>query len=199
MEKDKRLAWLDLETTGFTELHKRAVYAHKVIEIGTIVTDCDFNIIAQQNLVIHQDMGEVLSLSDDVVLSMHNKNGLFKDVQASTLSLRDAEQQVIQFLVDHGVERKMSPLCGNGITFDRIYLEAQLPLLNDHLHYRNLDISAVKEFIKLLNPDFEPKKKLGHRALDDIRESVAEAASYRALLQPLLQKSLRQDSCPSPV
>ncbi|EPJ2934316.1 MULTISPECIES: exonuclease domain-containing protein [Pseudomonas] len=85
-----------------------------------------------------------------------------------------------------GAEIRAVPLCGSGIHFDRMFLEAQMPALNAHLHYRNLDISAVKEFLKTISPAFEPVKRQSHRALADILESVEEARLYRDLLAPIL-------------
>ncbi|HFL2868663.1 TPA: oligoribonuclease [Pseudomonas aeruginosa] len=186
MNNDRRLAWLDLESTGFTELHKQMVYLHRILEVGLLVTDAQFNVLAQHVVVIHHDPADIFPLCDDIVRSMHTRNGLFDDVSASSTDLASAEQQIIEFLVEHGVQAKASPLCGSGIHFDRMFLEAQMPALNAHLHYRNLDISAVKEFLKTISPAFEPVKRQSHRALDDILESVEEARLYRDLLTPIL-------------
>jgi oligoribonuclease len=201
MPLDRRLAWVDLETSGFTELRKKAVYDHKILEIGIIVTDYDLNPVAKLNLVVNHNLSDVLPLCDDVVLKMHQDNGLFDDVQKSALTQEQAEEAAIAFLIEHGVGRKHSPLCGNGIHFDREFIEVHLPKLDDHLHYRNLDISAIKEFINTIAPGLEPKKKRAHRAMDDIVESLAEARHYRGIIAPALQaakKALTQNPDPEP-
>lgn len=193
MNHEKRLAWADFETTGFTDLHKKAVYDHKVLELALVVTDRDLTPVASLNLVIHHNLGEVLPLCDDVVLKMHHQNGLFEEVGASGLSLEQAEEAAISFLKDNGIgpEACPSPLCGNGIHFDRIFMEVHMPKLNAQFHYRNLDISAMKEFINVLEPGLEPKKKKAHRAMDDIKESLAEARHYRGIIHPGLRAAKR--------
>lgn len=182
----RRLVWLDLESTGFTELHRKMVYQHRILELGVVITDERFDVLAQLCVVVHHDLEVILPLCDEVVRRMHTSNGLFADVAASKIDLAEAQQQILSFLAEHRVLAKASPLCGSGIQFDRMFLEAQLPDLNAHLHYRNLDISAVKEFLKTISTEFEPVKRKSHRALDDILESVAEARTYRDLLAPIL-------------
>lgn len=202
MNRKKRLrGWLDMETTGFADLHKKAVYDHKVLEMALIATDHDFNEIARLNLVIKHDLADVLPLCDDVVLEMHRKNGLFKDVETATITMEEAEKLAIQFLADNGIAQKASPLTGNGIHFDREFLEVHMPLLNEYFHYRNLDISGVKEYINTLVPGLEPEKVRSHRAMDDILESIAEAKHYRTLLLPGLLAAKRMkdlDDCLQP-
>ncbi|EPG9350353.1 oligoribonuclease [Pseudomonas aeruginosa] len=186
LPSQRRLAWIDLETTGYTELHRQLIYKQLILEIGVLVTDDDFNVVAQHNIVVRHPVDEAIALCDENVRQMHTDNGLFGEVDKAATDLKAAEQQVIAFLIDNGVEPGKSPLCGNGIHFDRMFMEAQLPELNAYLHYRNLDISAVKEFIKTLSSDFEPPKRRSHRALDDILESVQEARTYRDLIAPAL-------------
>lgn len=174
--------WLDLETTGFTDLHEKMVYQHKILELGVAVTDEEFNILASMNFVIGHQFDDYKHLLDSKVLAMHTKNGLFDECGRSTLTLKMAECQVVEFYKDHGISSKGTPLSGNGITFDRIFMETHLPVLNDFFHYRQMDISAVKEFLKVIMPGVEPKKMLSHRALDDIKESIAEANFYRHII-----------------
>lgn len=188
----RRLAWLDLETTGFTDLSKHMVYKHKILEIGLAVTDEHFNALAELSLVVRQDVSQCMALADDIVMQMHTANGLWDECATGHLTLAQAEQKAIEFLSANGVSAKSSPLCGNGIQFDRMFLEAQLPALNGYLHYRNLDISATKELLKTISPDLEPPKNRAHRALDDIRESIAEGKVYRELIMPLVR--LRPES-----
>lgn len=191
MPPKQHLAWLDLETSGFTELFEKKVYEHKILEIALIVTDYKLKEVARLNLVVHQDIPAVLPLCNDVVVKMHTANGLFVESGKSTLSLQEAEQKAIEFLIENEVGVKASPLCGNGIQFDRMFLEAQMPALNDHFHYRNMDISAMKEFIKTITPGLEPVKKRAHRAMDDILESLSEAKHYRGILKPALDAAKR--------
>jgi oligoribonuclease len=198
MHRDRKLGWLDFETTGFDDLHNKEIYDHKILEIGLVVTDGHFKPIAKLTLVVHHDHETLMPLCDDVVKAMHTKNGLFAEVAASTLSLAEAERAAIEFLESHGVGPKASPLTGNGISFDRNYLKVHMPALNEHFHYRNFDISAVKEFIKTIEPGLEPAKKLAHRALDDILESIAEAKHYRKLLAPALAAAMRKSEACEP-
>ncbi len=186
LPSERRLAWIDLETTGYTELHRQLIYKQLILEIGVLVTDDDFNIVAQHNIAVRHPVDEAIALCDENVRQMHTDNGLFEEVAKATTDLKAAEQQIIAFLIDNGVEPGTSPLCGNGIHFDRMFIEAQMPELNAYIHYRNLDISAVKEFIKTISSGFEPPKRRSHRALDDILESVQEARTYRDLIAPAL-------------
>lgn len=185
MSLRKRLrGWLDFETTGFADLHKKAIYNHKILEMALVVTDHDFNEIARLNLIVKHRMEDVLPLCDDAVLQMHRRNGLFEDVAVAHLTLEEAERAAIKFLIDNGISEKGSPLTGNGIHFDRKFMEVHMPLLNEHFHYRNMDVSGVKEFINTLVPGLEPPKVRSHRAMDDILESIEEAKFYRKILLP---------------
>lgn len=175
------LFWLDFETTGFTDLKNHAVYTNDILEVGMVITDRDFNLLETKTIVVHADESSY-EKADDFVRKMHTNNGLWDECYKSGVSLVDAEQQAIDFALANGVTLKGSPLCGNGITFDRMFLEAQMPALNAILHYRNMDISAVKEFIRTINPEVDPVKRQSHRALDDILESVEEARLYRKMI-----------------
>ncbi|WP_201267743.1 oligoribonuclease [Pseudomonas aeruginosa] len=184
------LVWIDLETTGFTELSRQMVYRHLILEIGVVVTDCDFNVLAQKNVVVSHPIDTVRERCDATVLRMHTDNGLLEEVEGAAVTLAEAEVDILAWLVELGVAPKSSPLCGNGLQLDRSFLEAQMPRLNEQLHYRNLDISSVKEFLKTLSPAFEPPKRRSHRALDDILESVDEARTYRSLIAPALAEAI---------
>jgi oligoribonuclease len=181
--------WIDLETSGFTELYIKAVYDHRILEFGCAVTDEDLNVIDTLDIVVHNRFDEYKHVVDDVVLNMHTKNGLFAECEASNISLKQAEAMVIAFFHSHGINAKDTPLSGNGITHDRIFIEAHLPELSKFLHYRQLDISSVKEFLKIVLPGNEPPKKATHRGLEDILESIAEAQHYRDIIQNLAGKS----------
>lgn len=155
---------------------------HRIVEIATLLTDDDLAIVAEgPDLVVHQPP-EALAEMDQVVVAMHTKSGLLDAIGASAVSLEQAGAATLEFLRQHIPEPRTVPLCGNSIGTDRRFLAAYLPEVEEHLHYRSVDVSSVKELMKRWNPallDAAPRKAEGHRALDDIRESVAELAYYR--------------------
>ncbi|MEZ4439104.1 MAG: oligoribonuclease [Polyangiaceae bacterium] len=175
MAKADRLVWMDLEMTGLDP------WRCAIVEIATLVTDGDLTIVAEgPNLVVHQP-DEVLAEMDDFVREMHTRSGLLDRIRASEVSLEDAETMTLAFLQAHVAERS-APLCGNSIWKDRQFVERYLPRVDAHLHYRNIDVSSFKEVLKRWYPGryAPPEKKETHRALDDIRESIAELAYYRS-------------------
>ncbi|QHF00399.1 oligoribonuclease (plasmid) [Pseudomonas amygdali pv. lachrymans] len=187
-QPQRRLPWLDLATTGFTELFDYEVYDHLILEIGAAVTDENFNVLASTSIVIQHPKRLVLDLCDEAVTRMHTQNGLFDEVVKSSTTQKAAEHQLIQFYQQNGVATKVEPLCGSGIHFDRMFIKAHMRDLNKFLFYRNMDVSSVKEFLKTVSPSFEPLKHQQHRALPDILESVTEAETYRVLLAPLIER-----------
>jgi oligoribonuclease len=170
------LAWMDLEMTGLEPSR------HVIVEIATLITDDDLNVLAEgPDLVVHAT-DEQLAAMDEVVVSMHTRSGLLEAVKASTMTLEEAGTQTLDFLKAH-VASKQVPLCGNSIGTDRRFLAAFLPDVESYLHYRSVDVSTVKELARRWYPEAAaaaPRKAGGHRALDDIRESVAELRHYRA-------------------
>jgi oligoribonuclease len=170
------LAWMDLEMTGLDPT------VDVIVEIATVITDDDLNVVAEgPNLVIYQP-DEVLDRMNDVVREMHTSSGLLAAIRSSTTSLEQAGQATMEFLAEHIPEPRTVPLCGNSIGTDRRFLTAYLPQIEDYLHYRSVDVSTLKELIKRWNPailDDAPAKAEGHRALDDIRESIEELRYYR--------------------
>ena len=148
-----------------------------IVEIATIVTDDDLVVIAEgPDLVVHQP-AEALALMEPVVRDMHTRSGLLAAIEASTLSLEDAGAQTLAFIKEHVQAARTVPLAGNSIGTDRRFLAAHLPAIEDHLHYRSVDVSTIKELARRWFPDAlsgAPEKRGGHRALDDIRESVEE-------------------------
>jgi oligoribonuclease len=168
---------MDLEMTGLEPDR------HAIVEIATLVTDDDLQIIAEgPDLVVHQP-AEVLAGMDDVVRKMHTKSGLLAAIESSTLSLADAGAATLDFIKQHVSEPGTVPLAGNSIGMDRRFLAAQLPEIERYLHYRSVDVSTVKELSRRWYPDVladAPEKAGGHRALDDIRESVEELRYYRS-------------------
>lgn len=173
------LAWMDLEMTGLDPA------SHAVVEIATLITDDQLVIIAEgPDIVIHADPDQ-LGAMDDVVRRMHTRSGLLEAIEASTVSVADAGEQTLAFLRSHVPEARTVPLCGNSIGTDRRFLAAQLPEVESFLHYRSIDVSSIKELCRRWYPDVlarAPAKQEAHRALDDIRESIAELAYYRATI-----------------
>jgi oligoribonuclease len=150
-----------------------------ILEIATIVTDAELQVIAEgPDLVIHHD-DSVLAAMDEWCTTHHGQSGLTAAVQASTISLAEAEARTLEFVAAHTVA-KGSPLCGNTIWQDRRFLVKHMPTLDAHLHYRLVDVSTIKELARRWYPHVRaPSKSDAHRALDDIRESIAELRFYR--------------------
>lgn len=170
------LAWIDLEMTGLDPT------TDVIVEIAVLVTDDDLEIVAEGPDVVVSQPAEKLAGMIDVVKQMHGASGLTAAVAASTTSLEDAGRQVLDFLRQHIAEPGTVPLCGNSIGTDRRFLAAYLPELHQFFHYRSIDVSTVKELCKRWYPkahEDAPAKAGNHRALDDIRESVAELRHYR--------------------
>ncbi|MGY1773942.1 oligoribonuclease [Blastococcus sp. SYSU D00813] len=178
-ESAGHLVWIDCEMTGL-DLAK-----DKLIEVAVLVTDSDLTVLDPGlDLVIHAD-DEALDGMADVVTEMHAKSGLTEAVRASTLTVAEAEQQVLAYVKRFVPERRTAPLCGNSIGTDRGFLARDMPELDDHLHYRMVDVSSVKELARRWFPRVyfaQPPKGLAHRALADIIESVRELAYYRKTL-----------------
>lgn len=170
------LAWMDLEMTGLDPVR------HTIVEIATLITDDDLEIVAEgPDLVVHAT-DEDLANMDDFVRNMHSRSGLLEAIKASTTSLADAGEATLAFLKEHIAEPRTVPLCGNSIGTDRRFLAAYLPEIEEFLHYRSVDVSTVKELARRWNPSIfraAPDKNTTHRALDDIRESIDELRHYR--------------------
>ena len=167
------LAWIDMEMTGLQPDSDR------VIEIAMLVTDPQLNAIATGPvLVVHQPQ-EVLDAMDSWNRSTHAKTGLIERVRASNLSEAEAERQALEFLAAH-VPPNTSPMCGNSICQDRRFLARWMPRLEAHFHYRNLDVSTLKELVRRWKPELKGFSKEGkHEALADILESIEELRFYR--------------------
>ncbi len=153
-----------------------------IIEIATLVTDDQLELVAEgPDLVIAPPPGALESM-EHVVRSMHTRSGLLAAVETSTTTLEEAGSATLDFIKSHIPEPSSAPLCGNSIGTDRRFLAAYLPEIESYLHYRSIDVSSIKELCRRWYPDAlagAPGKAGGHRALDDIRESVAELAYYR--------------------
>jgi len=170
------LVWMDLEMTGLDPAR------HVIVEIATIVTDDDLEIVAEgPDLVVHQPP-EAMAAMDEVVRVMHTTSGLLPAIEASTTSLEEAGRVTLEFIRQHVPEPRTIPLCGNSIGTDRRFLAAYLPEIEEHLHYRSVDVSTIKELTRRWYPgaiEAVPRKATAHRALDDIRESIQELRWYR--------------------
>jgi oligoribonuclease len=170
------LAWMDLEMTGLDP------HRNTIVEIATVITDDDLELIAEGPDLVVRTTDEQLASMDQVVRDMHTRSGLLDAIAASDLSLEDAGAQTLEFIKIHLPQPGTVPLCGSSIGTDRRFLAAQLPSIEDWLHYRSVDVSALKELCRRWYPAVfkgAPPKRTTHRALDDIKESIAELAYYR--------------------
>lgn len=174
MQNAKNLAWLDMEMTGLNPDTDR------IIEVAMIITDSDLNILAQSEvLVIHQP-DSIIDHMDKWNTTTHTRTGLVDKVKASTLTEAEAEEKLLAF-ISEWIPEKASPMCGNSIHQDRRFMVRYMPRLEAYFHYRNLDVSTLKELARRWNPAIVKgiSKKGAHQALNDIKESIEEMAYYR--------------------
>jgi oligoribonuclease len=171
------LVWIDCEMTGL-DLGK-----DKLIEVAALVTDPELNVLGEGvDLVIHAD-DAALDAMPPVVRDMHAKSGLTEEVRRSAITLAEAEEQVLAYVREYVPNPRTAPLCGNSIATDRGFLARDMPELDDHLHYRMVDVSSIKELARRWYPRVyfnAPAKAGNHRALADIQESIEELRYYRA-------------------
>lgn len=173
-QNTKNLIWIDLEMTGLDTQND------VIIEIATIVTDSELNELAEgPMLAIHQS-DEIMGGMDEWNTNQHGKSGLTERVKNSTLTVADAERETLEFLQQY-VPKGASPMCGNSICQDRRFMARLMPELEDFFHYRNLDVSTLKELAKRWAPDVAKGvvKQSSHLALDDTRDSINELRHYR--------------------
>ena len=175
---------MDLEMTGLDPVK------HVIVEIATLVTDDDLNIVGEgPDLVVHQS-DEMLAGMEPIVVEMHTKSGLLEAIKTSTVTLEQAGAATLEFIKQYVPVQRTVPLCGNSIGMDRRFLDQYLPEIEHWLHYRSIDVSSVKELVKRWYPSLNhgrPYKAGTHRALDDIRESISELRFYR---EHVFQKSV---------
>ena len=174
LSKDLNLIWIDLEMTGLDPERDH------IIEIATIVTDSELNTLAEGPVLAVHQSDEVLAGMDEWNTSHHGSSGLTDRVRQSKVSVRDAELQTIAFLREY-VDPGKSPICGNSIGQDRRFLVKEMQELEAYFHYRNLDVSTLKELVRRWRPELLDgfSKQGSHLALDDTRESIEELRYYR--------------------
>jgi oligoribonuclease len=172
-----RLVWIDCEMTGLS------LTADVLVEIACVVTDSELNVLDEGIDLVMGAPPAALAQMDPVVVDMHTKSGLIEEIRSATLTVPEAEAQVLAYLKTHVPERRKAPLCGNSISTDRSFIARDMTKLDDHLHYRMVDVSSIKELARRWYPRsyFQaPAKNGGHRALADILESITELKYYRA-------------------
>lgn len=171
---DQRLVWLDMEMTGLDPEKER------IIEVAVVVTEPDLTLVAEGPVLVVHQSDALLDAMDKWNQSMHGKNGLIDKVKASTLTEAQAEDQLLAFLSQY-VPAGKSPLCGNTISQDRRFMVKYMPRLEAFFHYRNLDVSTLKELALRWKPEVYKSfvKKSRHEALADIYESIDELKHYR--------------------
>ena len=174
MPSDNALIWIDLEMTGLDTQNDR------IIEIATVVTDAQLNTVAEGPVVAIHQPDAILDGMDDWNTRQHGQSGLAERVRASRFNCAEAERITLDCLRQH-VMPGASPMCGNSICQDRRFMAREMPALEAFFHYRNLDVSSLKELVRRWRPDLVEglKKKGSHLALDDIRDSIDELKYYR--------------------
>ncbi|MAD47502.1 MAG: oligoribonuclease [Oceanospirillaceae bacterium] len=174
MTQNDNLVWMDLEMTGLEPEQD------VIIEIATIVTDGNLNILAEGPVIAVSQPDVLLDAMDEWNTRTHGNSGLTQRVKESSIDAREAERQTLEFLQQY-VKPGTSPLCGNSIHQDRRFLVKYMPQLEVYMHYRNIDVSTLKELAKRWKPEVVAsfEKKGSHQALDDIRESIDEMLHYR--------------------
>jgi len=173
-EQNTKLVWIDLEMTGLDPEKER------IIEMATIITDSELNTVAEGPVIAVKQPDSLLEAMDDWCTNTHGASGLTQRVKESNVTEAEAEQLTLEFLKEH-LSAGESPLCGNSIGQDRRFLVKYMPELEAFFHYRNLDVSTIKELARRWRPDVLDgvKKKGSHLALDDIRDSINELRHYR--------------------
>ena len=169
----KEMVWIDLEMTGLD------LELESIIEIATIITDAELNIIAEGPNLAIKVSEELLDNMDEWNTTHHNSSGLVERIHSEGVSLGEAIRQTCEFLSEN-IELGTAPLCGNSVHNDRAFLAKEMPEVLDMLHYRIVDVSTIKELVKRWYPELPRyNKKEAHRALDDIIESIEELRHYR--------------------
>ena len=172
------LVWVDCEMTGL-DLEK-----DEIVEIAIIVTDSDLNMLDEGLQLVIKPSPEALANMGEFVTKMHEKSGLLPELE-SGITLEDADRQVTEYIKTFIEQPRTAPLCGNSIGTDRMFINRQMPALDSFLHYRNIDVSSLKELSRRWFPavyQHQPKKQGSPRALSDIHESIIELRYYREVI-----------------
>lgn len=183
MEKrEDLLIWIDLETTGLDRSdNMNGIHNHKIVEIGVMITDFDYNPVDEGfEIIIHHSLETLESKMNDYVKNMHTESGLIDKIVKSPFSLEMAEEMIIDYIDKFNIKHGVSPICGNNVSFDKNFIDAQMPKLGNVFHYRKIDVSSIKEIAIRKYPDIANliDKKMKHRGLDDIKESIEELKTY---------------------
>ncbi|QCB29063.1 oligoribonuclease [Corynebacterium endometrii] len=175
-DKRDRIVWIDLEMTGLDTSR------HVIVEVAALITDSELNIIGEGiDLVVHATEEQMAEM-DDFVTQMHASSGLDKEIAASSTSIEEAEQAVLDLMAEHCDPEHAPLLAGNSIATDRMFIREYMPRLEAALHYRMIDVSTIKELTRRWHPrayQNQPDKGMAHRALADITESIRELDYYR--------------------
>ena len=172
MQHPDNLVWIDLEMTGLDSQHDH------ILEIATLITDAQLNILAEGPVIAIHQPAEILDNLDAWNRQHHSKSGLLERCRASQTSTAEAEAATLAFISQY-VPAKKSPLCGNSICQDRRFMARLMPELEAYFHYRNLDVSTLKELVRRWCPQHTFVKNSTHQALADIQDSIAELRHYR--------------------
>ena len=173
------LVWIDLEMTGLDP------EVEHIVEIAVIITDGQLDHVVEGPDLVLGAPGDALDRMHEVVVKMHAESGLTSAVREATLNVADAQAQVLDFVRAHVPEPRVAPLAGNSVHADRAFLRRYMPELEAHVHYRNVDVSTLKELARRWRPEAleaAPRKTGGHRAMADIRESIEEMRYWRTAL-----------------
>ncbi|EGZ50294.1 oligoribonuclease [Neisseria wadsworthii] len=174
MQNENNLCWLDMEMTGLDPEKER------IIEVAMIITDADLNVLAQSEVYVVHQSDEILNAMDDWNTATHTRTGLVQRVRESKLTEAEVEQKLLDFMAQW-IPEKTSPMCGNTIHQDRRFMVRYMPKLEAYFHYRNVDVSTLKELARRWSPEVVKGvvKRGSHQALDDILESIEEMRHYR--------------------
>ena len=179
MDKHDRIVWIDLEMTGLD------IHEHTIVEVAALITDADLNVLGEGVDVVVHASEEELGQMNEFVTNMHESSGLLAEIQESKVTLKEAEDAVLELIAKHCDSEHPAPLAGNSIGTDRGFIREYMPRLDEALHYRMIDVSTVKELARRWAPRVyyhQPEKDMSHRALADIVESIRELDFYRRVL-----------------
>lgn len=179
MDKHDRIVWIDLEMTGLD------IHEHTIVEVAALITDADLNVLGEGVDVVVHASEEELGRMNEFVTNMHESSGLLAEIRESTVTLKEAEDAVLELIAKNCDSEHPAPLAGNSIGTDRGFIREYMPRLDEALHYRMIDVSTVKELARRWAPRVyyhQPEKDMSHRALADIVESIRELDFYRRVL-----------------